>query len=168
MAVVPLRQVKRSVLGKAEGPAQTVTKAADQSNSTTTAADITDLTIPIGPTQIINFHAYLVCSAAAVTTGIQLAVNGPASPTQVELTIVGWTDATTRAVDGVSALETYQANTSSAGTTRRVFEIRGRVINGTTRGTLAMRFRSEIATSAVTVHKGSWVQWHRETQQVKA
>ena len=168
MPVSVLRTVKRSVLGKAEGSAQIATKAADQSNSTTTGADVTDLIIPIGPTQIINFHAYLVCSAAAVTTGIQLAVNGPASPTQVEATIIGWTDATTRATDGVSAYETYQANASSPGTTRRVFEIFGRVINGTTRGTLAMRFRSEVGASAVTVYKGSWVGWHRETQQVKA
>lgn len=166
MPAVTLRKVRRSTLGQAEGSAQTVTKTANQSNSTTSGADITGLTMPIGPNQLMHFHAYLICSSAAATTGIQLGVNGPASPTQVEATVIGWTDATTRVTDGVSAYETYQANLSSAGATRRIFEIIGRVINGTTRGTVALRFRSEIASSAVTVHQGSWVDVFWEVQPV--
>lgn len=164
MPGIVLRTIKRSALGEAENPARTVTKTADESNSTTTGADIADLTIPLGPAQIVHFHAYLICSAAATTTGIQLAINGPASPVQVEATIIGWTDATTRVTDGVSAYETYQANLSSPGTTRRVFEIIGRVINGTVRGTLALRFKSEVGASAITCHKGSWVEVFKEVQ----
>mgnify|MGYP001580759890 CR=1 FL=1 len=164
MPVGALRKVKRATLGEADGSAFTTTKTADQSNSTTTGANISDLTIPLGASQMAHFHAYLICSAAAVTTGIQLAINGPASPGQVEATIIGWSDATTRVTDGVSAYETYQANLSSAGATRRVFEIIGRVVNGTVRGTLALRFKSEVGGSAVTVHRGSWLESFREVQ----
>lgn len=164
MPSITLRRVKRSALAQAEGAMQTISKTADQSNSTTTAADVTDLSIPIGPSQIVRFHAYLVCSAGVATTGIQLGINGPSSPTQVEATIIGWTDATTRATDGISAYETFQANLSSGGSTRRVFEITGRIINGTVRGILALRFKSEVGGSAVTVHRGSWLEVLRETQ----
>lgn len=159
-----IRKIKRSALGQVDGGSRTVTKTADQSNSTTTGADITDLLIPLGPAQIVHFRASLICSAAAVTTGIQLGLNGPAGVVQVEATIIGWTDATTRATEGVSAYETYQANLSSPGATRRVFEIIGRVINGTTRGTLALRFKSEVGSSAVTIHKGSWIEPFHEVQ----
>lgn len=159
-----LRTIPRSSGLARETRLQTLTKTADQSMSSTTQVDITDLLVRIGPNQILHFHAYLICSAAAVTTGIQLGINGPASPTQVEATIIGWTDATTRATDGVSAYETFQANLSSAGATRRVFEIVGRIINGTTRGTFALRVRSEIGASAVSVLKSSWVDVFLETQ----
>lgn len=167
MPSTPLRAMPRSAGIVREDLLRTLTKTADQSMSSTTQVDITDLLFRLGASQIVHFHAYLICSAAATTTGIQLGINGPASPSQVEATIIGWTDATTRATDGVSVYETFQANTSSPGTTRRVFEIVGRIINGTVRGTVALRVRSEVGASAVTIHRGSWVEVFLETQPVR-
>ena len=142
---------------------QVLAKSADQSNSTTSGNDISDLTVALAANEVIHFHAYLVASANAATTGIQLAVNGPASPSQVDATVTGWTAPATLVTTGVNAYETYQANTASAGATRRVFEIIGRVINGGTAGTFALRFKSEVTLNAVTVHRGSWLQYFKGT-----
>lgn len=164
MPVLPLRTMPRRTGLTRETLLRTLVKTTDQPMSSTTQVDITDLLVRIGAAQILHFHAYLVCSAAATTTGIQLGVNGPASPTQVEATIMGWSGVSTLVTTGVSAYETFQGNTDSPGTTRRIFEIAGRIINGTTRGTFALRVRSEVGGSAVTVHKGSWLEIFNETQ----
>ena len=136
-------------------------KSADQTNSTTTAADVTDLTVVLAASEVIHFHAFLIASANSTNTGIQTAINGPASPTQVDATIIGWTSATALAATGVNGFDNFQGNTTSAGTTRRVFEISGRVINGPTAGTFALRFRSEVVLNAVTIHRGSWLQYYK-------
>src|SRR3990167_9520015 len=49
-------------------------KSADQSNATAVGANITELTIALLANQILHFHAYLVASADATGTGIQLAI----------------------------------------------------------------------------------------------
>ena len=167
MPAVTLR-TRRTMLRAAgltrEDRLRSLVKEADQSTDSVTQVDVGDLTVRVGANQILHFHGWLICSAAATTTGIQLGINGPAGGVQVDGTIIGWTDVTTRATDGVSAYETFQANLSSPGTTRRIFEIVGRIINGPTRGTVALRVRSEVAGSAVTVHQGSWLEIFLETQ----
>jgi len=146
-------------LNASGGGLTVASKTADESNSTTTGADISNLTVSLSANQVFHFHAYLVASAAATTTGIQLGINGPSGAAQIDATIVGWTSTTAIATTGVNAYETYQANTASAGTSRRVFEVYGVIVNGSTAGTFALRFKSEVAGSAVTIHRGSWIQY---------
>jgi hypothetical protein len=135
-----------------------LTKSADQ--STVGAADVADLTVALSASEVIHFHAYLIASTTQTGTGIQMAVNGPGGipANGVDATIIGWNNAGI-VNTGVNAPESYQTNASSAGA-RRVFEIYGRLINGLTAGTFALRFKSE-TTTAVTVHRGSWMQYFK-------
>lgn len=133
-------------------------KTSQQSNNTTTAADISDLTISLAANEILHFHAYLIVYSATSTTGIETGINGPASPTYVSATIIGWSDATTIDTTKVTNYEEFQTSGSSVtGSQPRVFEIYGVVENGGNAGTFALRLRSEIATSAVYCKKGSWI-----------
>lgn len=134
-------------------------KTTDTSNSTTTAVNVSELTFAMSANTSYMFHFYLICDSAATTAGIQLGLNGPASPTLVMATIVGWTSATAIATTGITAYETYQANTASAGTTKRLFEIYGIIQNGANAGDFYIRLKSEVAGSAVYVRAGSWGWW---------
>lgn len=139
-------------------------KSADQANSSTTRADISDLTVPIAANEVIHFHAYLIGSSSSNATGICHSINGPTSPSEVAATIVGWTgtNGATLATTPAAAYTDEQVNTGSpASSARRVFGIYGRVINGATAGTFALRFRSETNGSAVTIHRGSWMQYFK-------
>jgi len=144
--------------------ATVVAKTADQSISVTTATDVSDLTVALAASDVIHFHAYLIASADATSTGIQLAINGPTSPSAIAATIEGWTSTTAQATPlGVEAYDTFQANTTSAGTAKRVFEIYGRVINGSNAGTFALRAKSEVNAHAITIHRGSWLSYWKGT-----
>ena len=56
-------------------------------------------------------------------------------------------------VAGDGTITTASVDTAS---TRRVALIKGSISNGATAGTVTARFASEVATSAVTIKKGSW------------
>lgn len=136
--------------------------AADVTNSTTTGADVTGLTWSVAANTDYSFDCVIVASSAAAGTGIQMAVNGPATPTQVSAyigisNIASSTGAAATAnmpFTMANAYETYQANTAAV-TTRVVGKVSGVIRNGANAGTAAIRLRSEVAASAVTVHRGS-------------
>ncbi len=133
-----------------------VRMTADVSNTTITAADVTGLGMTVAASTDYSYLCYLIADAAAAATGIQTSMNGPASPTQFTATIQGFTSATAIAWTNISAYNTFQANTASAGTVRTTFVIKGVLRNGTTAGTLIPRFKSEVAASAVNIRRGSW------------
>jgi hypothetical protein len=134
-------------------------KTADQSQGAFAGVDIADLTVPLAANEVIHFHAHLIASASATSIGIQLAINGPASPVEVDATILGWTTGAASLMTGVNAFESYQTNSTSAGAMRRVFEIKGRVICGGTAGTFALRFKPDQVPGSVKIHRGSWLQY---------
>lgn len=145
----------------AGGGLTVLNKTADQINATVTAVDVSDLIVALTAGQILHFRAYLVLDANADTTGIQLAINGPAiGAGQITCTIVSWTSATAFVTSGITAYETFVNNTASPGTTRRIHEIHGIIVNGANAGNFALRFRSEVAVAnAVVCRKGSWMQY---------
>ena len=137
-----------------------LSKSAAQSNNTISGVDITELTVPIAANQILHFHAYLICSAVTIQTGIRHAINGPAiGAGQINATLVSWPSVSAISTLGLNAYEVYSSNTASNGLTSRIFEIFGIIENGANAGTFALRFRSEVAGNDVTVHKGSWMQY---------
>jgi hypothetical protein len=141
------------------GVMQVLKKTSDQTNSTTTPQDISSLTVAIAANQVIRFTAYLICSAGATSTGVQLGINGPTIGTgQIAAVTRGWTSTTAEAQLAVNAYETYLASTTSGGTARRVYKIEGVVINGTTAGTFALRHKSSAAALS-TIHAGSWLEY---------
>ncbi len=138
-------------------PSPPLYKAAfDFTNNTTAASNVSGLTWPVAANTDYVFSCTIIASSAATTTGIQMAVNGPATPTQVTTYInIPITATSTPVPSTQTAFETYQANTAAV-TTRVVGKIKGVARIGATAGTMAIRLKSEVATSTVTVHRGSF------------
>jgi hypothetical protein len=134
--------------------------AADVANSTTSAADITGLTCPVKSGKHYNFEARLMVLSAATGTGVQLSVNGP-TMTNFRVTAhqVVTGSATAAAVSApVADITTVDGViiTQTTGPANVVpMDVFG-WLNPSADGTFAMRLRSEVAASAVTVKAGSW------------
>lgn len=131
-------------------------KSGDQSTTSTAGADVTGLRFNARANDTYAFFAVIVTSTAVGTTGIQLAMNGPASPVAFSAKIECPTAAGTHVETNVSAYESYLANGTSAGSTRMVCRISGVLVNGANAGFVAVRFKTSANGSAVTVHAGSW------------
>lgn len=129
----------------------------DVSNSTLVLSDATGLsfTVDASATYIFEFTLYVVSVIA--TTGIAVALNGPASPTNLrfaELTAVSGSAINS---GGAAAYETAIVNTAAVAVASGTpLYLSGELVNGVNAGTLQFRFRSEIDTSAVTIQRGSW------------
>jgi hypothetical protein len=138
-----------------------VYKSADQASTVTALADVTDLQWAILASAVYEFEIFLAFQTAAGTTGINLSMNGPASPTDVhwmtEVMVTG-----VQSTDGVEtkAHNAYDdahltANIDAANTNRSAV-IRGYLRNGANAGTLTLRLATEVAASAATIKQGSW------------
>jgi hypothetical protein len=130
---------------------------ADRTNSTTTYADVTDLGFSVAASTNYEVVCSVVYQTAATTTGIGLALNGPASPGLAAGQFVTNTAATTtgsmtfNAYNGGTATTGVQtASSNTYGTFRAYFR------NGTTAGTLQLRFKSEVAASNAIVKANSY------------
>ncbi len=145
-----------------ESPFNTKRLSADVTNSTVTAVDISALAVPLAANGVVAFAFILIVDAGATTTGIHLAINGPATPTAVTMRMEVALTTTTQFFHNVNAYETYPTAAqvgTSPGTTRSVARVTGVIRNGATAGNLVPRIRSEVAASAVTARIGSYVSW---------
>lgn len=134
----------------------------DVSNSTTTLADITGLAFAMEADKDYLVEAFLFQSAAATTTGIRQALNGPASPTRVAGEWTGWgANANAPLTRGFNAYE--QANTAATDTPSTIGAVKLMAIvrNGANAGNLQLRFASEVGGSAVTILTGSLLRWRK-------
>ena len=129
---------------------------ANVANSTTTFADVTGLTMAVAATTNYSFSCELSYTSAATTTALQLSINGPASPTAMRYSVFTNTTATAKHSASQSAYDTVTNPGTSLGATAVPVRIVGTLENGSNAGTLAIRLRSEVATSAVTVLRGSF------------
>ncbi|MDQ2910171.1 MAG: collagen-like protein, partial [Actinomycetota bacterium] len=145
-----------------QGPGPTTVRKtnADDTNSTTTLASATGLDLTLAASTTYSFDYYILFQTAVNTTGIALAVTGPASPSVISYSVYipvagdannalfsGWGTAYDDAVVGTgvqTAATTYLARIS------------GVIKTGASAGTLTPRFRSEVAASTVTLKAGSW------------
>lgn len=135
--------------------------AADQSTTGTALVDATGLWYPVLQNAELMFDFRVVFQTAAVTTGIQLALNGPASPALFSAWIAVPSSATAFSSQFVSAYNTGPATTAiDAANTPRIAILTGVIRNGPTAGSLVVRFRSAVSGSAVTVKQGSTVSCH--------
>lgn len=134
----------------------------DVVNSTTSFADITGLTQALLSGHKYAFEANLFHQTAATTTGAQFGVNIGASPTLLDLAAIQQiTSSVTAAAYGsspmVTALDTAAVvETTGPGTNNFLAVIKG-FIQPSADGTFAMRLKSEVASSALTVKAGSWL-----------
>lgn len=128
---------------------------ADVANSTLNFADVTGLTMALSASTTYYFDCALTYTSAATTTALQLSVNGPAA-TELDYAVEMSTTATARHNSAQTAYNTVVNPATGGGSTRLPARIHGSVIVGGSGGTFAVRLRSEVDTSAVTVKRGSW------------
>lgn len=138
------------------GSIQPVRLGTDRTNSTVNFADCTGLSFDLAPNSHYAFEFVGAYNAAAGTTGLQLALNGPASPTL--LRAVGQICTSPTAVQNgiITAYDSGINATASGGATALPFWIKGNISTGANGGTFILRFRSEIAASQVQIFSGSY------------
>jgi hypothetical protein len=131
--------------------------AATDTTDSTLAGDtaITGLSLSVQPNQRYGFVCYIVTSAAAATTGVQLGVTGPASPAAVSTSTLVYTAANTLSTVSINGYGT-NPTAASNGTTRSMNRLATLFVNGANAGTFQLTVNTEVDTSQVTVHAGSW------------
>jgi hypothetical protein len=127
---------------------------ADRQNTTTTFANVTDLTLAVATATRYVFDCVLTSTTAINTTATQIAVNGPTT-SSLRYTVETATSATATHRATQTAYDTNTNPATGAAAVPLPIYLRGQMLT-TAAGTLAIRFRSEIATSAVNVLAGSY------------
>jgi hypothetical protein len=137
---------------------------ADRTNSSTSFADITDLTFtPLaGKTYIIE--AWLIFQSNTVTTGIGFAGNGPASPTAYVMNANIPIVLTLYASDSLMASRAYNVGTASASVdtinANLLAKIDCLLVNGVNSTAFTLRFKAE-TTGTVKVLAGSTLRYRQ-------
>lgn len=131
-------------------------KTSDQTAIGTTFATITGLALPMLANKSYAFEFALIMDADATTTGIDVSVSGPASPTSIDYTIDYWTSATALTERGFTAYDGNTASTGSNGNTRKTFRVYGVIRNGATAGDLVPRAKREAVGSGPNCRAGSY------------
>lgn len=133
-------------------------KTSDQSNSSnTTLADVTDMVWPMIASAEYVLEVVCFVVSAAATTGLVLALNGPASPTAVQYSMESPTSGTAGFHAGSTAYETALVATGVISTSLpQAVRLWGHIRNGTNAGDLQLRMRSEVSGSNTTIRRGSF------------
>lgn len=131
-------------------------KATDQTAIGTAFADVTGTGLAVAANKAYAFEFVLLCDADATTTGIDVACNGPASPTAITYEQVYWTSATARTERCATAYDANTASTASNGTAVKVYRVAGVLRNGNNAGTLIARAKRENVGSGPNVRAGSY------------
>ncbi len=134
----------------------TVTKTADESSTSTTLANITNLAFPVTAGNKYLFTFYVLYQSAVTTTGLKLGITVPAGTVSANASFRIAADGAGSLFDG--ALTASGDSIISTGVpvinTPYLAEIRG-IFICTTSGTLQLTYGSEIAATSVTVKQNS-------------
>jgi len=147
--------VARAVPGTDYDTELTARVTADQATSSLSFADVTGLTWAVTANQVSVFECAGSYTSAVSTTALQLAINGPATPTAMRYTVVTATTATARHQASQSAADANTNPATGGAALALPVTIRGTHENGANAGTVAIRFRSEVSASAVTLLRGA-------------
>ena len=132
---------------------------ADNTNNTTTLADTSGLGLTLAAGTTYSFEYFILFQSTQQNSGIQLAMNGPGTPT-----IISYTVNIPVAVDGTGGIFSgwgtgYNDPVNGTGVqtanTTYVARIHG-IVQTNAAGSLLPRFRSETASQTMTVKAGSW------------
>jgi hypothetical protein len=127
---------------------------ADRSTTSTTFADVTNLTMAVAATTRYVFECQLVSTTAISTTATQVSVNGP-TQTSLGYIVQVATAATSKHDSAQTAYDTVTNPATGAAAVPLPIMIRGQVLTNAS-GTFAVRFRSEVSGSAVNILTGSF------------
>lgn len=132
---------------------------ADNTNNTTTLANASGLDLTLAAGTTYSFEYSILFQSAQQNAGIQLAMNGPGTPT-----IISYTVSIPIAADGTAGIfsgwgTAYNDVVNGTGVqtvnTTYIARIHG-IVQTNAAGALAPRFRSETAGQTMTVKTGSW------------
>lgn len=139
-------------------PAPVTVLASDQTNATTSFADITGLSFAVVAGTTYSFKAKIIFSVNAATTGNAFSINGPAT-TQLAYSVTRPSTTATYGTAGlapttlsVKAYDVPPATASTPETTGNIAIIEG-IIQPSANGTVAVRFASEVAVAGGLVAK---------------
>lgn len=132
-----------------------VVTSADQTLIGTSYTDVTGLSFSVAANKTYFFAFHVIADADAATTGIDVAVNGPASPTRIAYSRYLARATTTLAFATATSYDHNSANTGSGGTTPTIQVCEGILVNGSNAGTLAARIKREAVGSGPNVRAGS-------------
>jgi hypothetical protein len=127
-------------------------------STTSNTSWLTLFTTTLAAQQVLSFSAELYFSSGANNTGLVTTLSGPAAPQAVIHNLVTGESLTSFRNLTASSYDTPLIGTTSAGSSVLRAQVSGTVENGANAGTLSLRFRSEVAGTAVTVLRGSWWQ----------
>mgnify|MGYP001589202563 CR=1 FL=1 len=128
--------------------------SADRSSTSASFADVTDLTTSLAATTRYEVNCVLTSTTAVSTTALQVALNGP-TQTSLRYTVQTSTSATARHAATQTAYDTNTNPATGAAAVPLPVEIRGQILTNAS-GTLAVRFRTEVAGSAANILTGSF------------
>jgi len=137
--------------------------AGDLTSTVTAFANATGLSFYMLANTDYSFDVRLIFQTAATTTGINLAINGPASP----ISVVALCEVVQESLLRVDDCRSYDNATAflttgiDAANSDSIATIRGIVRNGANAGNLIVRFASEVAASQVTIKAGSFIRWQQ-------
>lgn len=136
----------------------------DVTNATKTFADITGLTFTMLANKTYIIEGWLIFQSNTLTTGINFALNGPASPAAVAMLAHIPISLGLYASCVTLASRAYNTGTASASVdtinANLLCKIDAMVRNGNTQGTLAVRFAAE-TTGTVKIMTGSVVRYRQ-------
>lgn len=136
---------------------QTKFMTADQSDDTGSFVNVTDLGFSVAANTVYVFECRFMTNSAAATTGVQIAFNGPASPTNFNYAGMASNSATAFVIPTGTAYDSTTGLPTGATATQNIQQsFSGTLENGANAGTFTARLRTEVGSSAATIMRGSW------------
>jgi hypothetical protein len=123
-------------------------------------ADVTGLSFAVTADLTYWFRFVVRYDAAATTTGSGWAINGPTSPTYLHGTSTYTLTATSETNNSFTAYDIPAAANATSLTTGNIAVVEG-FITPSASGTVILRSRSEVNSSAITALAGSTLEWKR-------
>jgi hypothetical protein len=143
-------------LGGTSAPTQTTVVASDVTGIGTTYQDVTGLGFAVEANATYEFEFSIAVVPDATTTGVDVSVNGPASPTAVYVTQIRVSAANLAPSEALATTYDFDTgNTASISAFARVYRCRGLLVNGANAGTLIARVKRE-AVGSLSVLAGSY------------
>lgn len=138
------------------------TLAADQAVSVTAFTDLTGISVPMAANTGYMIEGAIAWTVAATTTGYRFGVAGPGLATanivfDVNATATTWTTSTQVHNNTALTPSVAAATASPFAVTPNLVRFQGYVMNGATAGNLRLQGASELAGTAITVKRGTYM-----------
>ena len=162
---LPLSAIGRPTGSLDSGSSSSIVVASSNTTDSVVAtpSPVAGLSIPVLANTGYLIHCDLVVSSVTSTTGIYLSTTGPASPTAVTIKSQVFTSTTGPAATNLNAFSTGTGNnehapasSSGASNFRLTYRLDIVLRNGASAGNVVPNIDTEVDTSAVTAHAGSW------------